>query len=410
MKKLVNIMKRELSRIGPVTFWTLVAAGGNFFAGIVIARTLGPDGRGLVSIVISVSGLVSIAGALGTNVSFRTLWPQRLVNVAGYATTSIWLTGISIIPLIAVSLIVGHFIDPQLSSFAGTIAFVTFGISNLLWLQAKDALNGIGRIAYAAGVGAIGSFLLLLLVVISVLIDFSSATSVIWLYNLMNFIQLIMSWITLRSYSDHEAPRGERALLRSGPPFLGYIFGQELALKMSRPYLGAFSNSAEVGFFSVGAGLAEILRLPVLAVSQYILLDAANGKLKARGIAKRAAMWSIAVGIVISVLWPIAPYLLTFLYGAEYLPAVDSFRLLLLAQFFLIPFLIFSRGLIGLGGKWASTVPGILGFIILSATTPPLSIQLGATGAAISCILSYFVMSFSSGYLAFYLSRKNHAR
>lgn len=406
MKFISKNLLSEIVRIGPVTFWTLVAAAGNFIAGIIIARSLGPEGRGLVSIVVSVAGLVSVAGALGTNVSFRTLWPKRKVNIRGYNSLSLVLAIFSTPLLIVTAIVVGYVIDESVLSWASFALFVLFGVTNLAWLQFKEALNGVGAISYSAAIGAAGSAVFLVLIILVFLLDVTHHDSVLLVYCVMNLFQMIYAMIALRKYSDGAGPLGRRLLLKTGPPYLGYFFGQELALRMNRPLVGAFSSSAAVGHYSVGAGLAEILRLPVLAVSQYVLLDTASGRIGPRAIAKRALVWSLLMGAVVAAIWPFAPFIISFLYGPEYLPGATAFRILLLAQFLLVPFIIFSRGLVGMGGKWFASVPGLVGLAALVATSPALVTHWAATGGAVAAGVAYIAMSITAVALSFYLNRR----
>ena len=81
------------------------------------------------------------------------------------------------------------------------------------------------------------------------------------------------------------------------------------------------------------------------------------------------------------------------LYGVQFAGAVTPFRILLGAQVLLVPFLILSRVLVGLGGRSSASLPGLAGLVVLVGVGAALMPSGGATGAAIACAAAYLTMS-----------------
>lgn len=402
-------MKRvwiELRRVGVVTLLTVGTAILQFLAGIIVARSLGPEGRGLVTVVISIAGIASIASALGTGVAFRRMLPQGHANVKGFARTTIFLTLLFGVPVVCLTILgVGLLVDDTVFSPLVSILFLLFGVTNVLWLQGKEALAAVGEIRYGATIGTIGSGLFLIACAAFAVVAGSSVSGMLAAYVLMNLLQAGLVWTRLRSRIRGTSTLGARALLRSGPPYLAYFLGQESVLRLDRTLVGVFSSSGSVGLFAVGAGLAEILRLPVLASGQFVLLDTANGRLKIWGVMKRVGLWGAMVAAVSALLWPLAPVLIPVIYGQEFSSAVDPFRILLVAQICLVPFLIVSRALVGMGGRWTTSIPSLVGLAVMFLSAPGLITELGALGGAITCALAYTGMSISSLLALYILSR-----
>lgn len=390
---------KELKRTGSVTALSIIAAIGNFAAGVIIARILGPDGRGIVSVIIAIAGIATVAIALGTNVAFRTAWPQRLISIRGYAKLSLLLSG-AVIPILAlVAFTMSILVDERLIQLNIFLAFLVFGSTALLWLQVKEALNGVGQIRAAASVNALGSWSFLLIVGTIAVAKESSISSTLWAYVAVNVIQIVIGKAIMTVEDIPPTSREKRTLLGLGIPYLGYHFGQELALRLHRPLIGLFSSPTEVGYYAVGSGLSESLRFPALAVGQYILLDTANGSASSSSIAKKVGLWTGLATLPIAVLWILAPYIVGILYGPEFLPAIIVFRLLLVAELLLTPYLIFSRALVGFRARWKASVPGIFGTATLLVLSPILTPRWGASGAAVATILTFIVLSVSSWYL-----------
>jgi O-antigen/teichoic acid export membrane protein len=88
----------------------------------------------------------------------------------------------------------------------------------------------------------------------------------------------------------------------------------------------------------------------------------------------------------------LAPYLIPWLMGQPFRPAVPIFLWLLPGVLFLSVITVLSQYLAALGFPW--TLPGVwfTGIITLVAGGIPLIEQYGAAGASISISLAYFVV------------------
>lgn len=402
-------MLKEFSRVGPVTAWTLIGVAGNALAGVVVARSLVPNDRGLVAITLSTAGLIGVASTLGSNAAFRAKFPQRSgVNMPGFAAlTGILLLALCGPALIAGGIITGHLVDERLAAPAGLVAFAMYGSINFVWFQSREALNASGDIAFGAMISAIGSLALCAAVSILALSVGMGPFAVVACYVLSVVLQMLCAFYRLRRHWHTFRPKGVVDLLRTGPKMLGFHFGQDLVFQADRYILGVLAGTTSVGFYAVAATPAELLRIPPRSSGQYVLLDAARGTLNARDLRSRTLTWVVVIAASVPILWLLAPVLIQLVYGVDYMGAVAPFRYLLIAQVMLVPYLIYSRAVVGLGATWSSSLSGVVGLLALIGASYLLVPNHGSTGAALAAACAYLAMSLTAvGVLLRRVSRR----
>jgi O-antigen/teichoic acid export membrane protein len=98
----------------------------------------------------------------------------------------------------------------------------------------------------------------------------------------------------------------------------------------------------------------------------------------------------------------LAPWLLPWLFGPHYVPAVKMLVWMLPGIFFLSLITVLSQYLAAIGLPWSLPGAWLGGVVILAATGIPLIDRYGATGASISISLTYFIVLMMIGGL--YLS------
>jgi len=390
---------QEVTRVAPVAVLSLAAAFANFLAGVMMARSLGPGGRGAVAMIVTVSGLVAVGSALGTNVAVKARIPRGLVTLRAYARVTLLLLGVVALPaLLIAALVLGTLVDEGFRDGGVVAALTAYGVVSMLWFQAKEGMDASGRIRGAAAVNAAGSWVLVVLVGLAALLAPGRPLPVVLAYIVMAASQAVAAVAILwRPLGERSV--GGRQLLAAGPPYLGYHFGQDLAFRLDRPLLGSFASVTAVGHFAVGASLAEIFRLPILASGQFVLYETARGHASRRDVARRTVLWgAVTVGAALGMVG-IAGWLVPALYGPGFVEAVAPFRILMIAQIAVVPFLVLSRALVGYGRRWSASVPSLTGVGVLLVSAPLLMPRWGATGAALACVMTYVAMSLAAWVL-----------
>ncbi|MGN6205841.1 flippase [Humibacter sp.] len=375
--------------------WTILSVAVSAVTGIFTARSLGPAERGSLALVVSIAGICALVGALGTNVAVRRHLPQRQsVNRAGYYRATILLVGPLGIVLLAVVYAVAAYIDPDFGKPAVGIAFAGYGIAYYFSNQALDLLNALGQVRTSAMVNAIGT-LLCFGMVVAVALFKPSLALMVWAYTLSVVGQVVISALIVRRVTDRERsrPRGVRILIRDGSRLLGFNVGQSIVYQGDTVMLGALSTRFEVGVYAVAVTPAAVLRIPATALGQVLFHDVASGVATRRTVAKRLSVLFAVLVPTALVIWVLAGWLIALVYGPEYASAVEPFRILLIAEILLSPFIVVGRTLAGVGKTWGASTCGLTGVVLLFAACFVFVPTFGAIGAAVASAVAYGAMS-----------------
>ena len=378
--------------------WAGLAAGANVGAGILTAQALSVSDRGVLAIVLSVSGLASVVGGLGTNVAIRHLLPRPdpQVSFGDYLGLSALLAaGVAAIATAAI-LLGGRIIDRQMLHLPIVVAGTVYAVGFFLSIQCFDGLNAFGRTGAAAGVNAAGSVLVLLLV-IGASIARAGLALILCAYSLAVLFQTGFALRLLQRGGAGLRPRlraePSARLVRLGAPAVALNLGQVLAYRLDRYLIGAIAGPAVAGVYSVATTPAELLRIPATAYGQVTLHGVASGEFRVADVwhaIRRTYLLVIAPAAALAIA---APWLIETVFGERYTGATTPFRILVLAELFLLPFQIAARALSGLGRTREAAVAGFLGLAVTVTALLLLVPQLGAAGGALASVGAYAVMS-----------------
>jgi O-antigen/teichoic acid export membrane protein len=381
------------------TFATrLVVAALSFGSILVIARSLGPEGRGDVALLTAIATLSSQLAVLGVdeaNVNLAGTDPRRR---AALATNSVVLAlvfgGLAIgvlLPLFAVFPGLGGETEESLrlvalAAIPGLIlqTYLTFlirgqfgfGITNVAWL-ASPAITFFGNVALAS-TGAL-----------SVRTAFT-----LWVVAHLATI-VLLAWYVARRAAGFGRP--DRALARRS---LGFGLRSHVGrVMMSGNYradqwfVGAISGSRELGLYSIAVAGAEILfYVPtVLVLVQRPFLVRAD-RPDARRLAAKGFRTALVVTLPLVVGGVVfAPFLTVAIFGADFEGAVDDLQILLIGVFGLLALQQLGNALTAQGrpGLWASAAAvTFAAMVILDIVLIP---PFGGEGAAIASRVAYAV-------------------
>lgn len=395
-------MKRPLSlfrgRFFATSGWSAFAVGVSAVTGVTTARALGPDSRGTLALVLSIAGLCVLLSAFGTNVAVRRHLPRRSgVNMQGYKRVSFMLLVPLVTVLVGVMFTAAAWIDPRFGNWKVGLAFAAYGVCYYLSNQALDLLNALGMVTQSARTNALGSLVCLCLVVASAIAGLGLVTIVLC-YALSTVFQFILAVTSVvrRGLRDVSPARGMLVLVKDGGRLLGLNLGQSLTYRADTVILGALASQNQVGMYAVATTPAAILRIPANALGQVAFHQAATGDAGLRTTLKRIGFLLAAMVPIVVAGWLSANWLFLLVFGADYENAVQPFRILLLAEFALIPFLVLGRTIAGQGGTWGASLCGMIGVAVLIVGALILIPGQGATGAAWASVLAYGAMSATS--------------
>ncbi len=149
---------------------TAIATVLNLAFSIVTAREMGPTGRGIVAIALTIGTTTSLAFSCGINTAARYYLPRRNapVTLGDYLGLGMVLTVVQVvISVIITSLLLGGSGRYGSSAVVGLITLYS-GLSMLSYL-ALDMVNAYGKLQISQVISALGSFVQLAFVEIEAL-------------------------------------------------------------------------------------------------------------------------------------------------------------------------------------------------------------------------------------------------
>lgn len=391
--------QRSLARAAVGTYGTNVAVAVLAFANVlVIARALGPEGRGDVALLTTIALLSAALANLGVqqaNVNFASRSPElrpaltanslllslvlggvAIAAVAGFiavvpqargdADASLLWVALAVIPI----LILGTYLQDLV------LADYEFVLANAAWLLAPAANLGVNLVLAGAGRLTTGA------AVVAWALAQSAATA------------LLVARVVLRppALTHPDAALARRMLgfgVKTHPGRI-MMYGN---FRLDQWIVGAVSGSRELGLYSIAVAWAEVLFfLPtsLVRVQRPTLARLTRGAAGARAaLAFRASLLltaAIVFGLVLA-----APLLTASIFGEEFRGAADDLRILALGGFGVVALKILGNAMTAQGmplremsGIAAAFVATMLLDVLL---IPPY----GGLGAAIASAAAYAV-------------------
>lgn len=330
------IGSRFVRNVGETVANRVVSSGLSFIVGILVARRLGPVGRGEYSLAMTAIGLITQFGTLGlhsANTYFlgrdRDRLPKLFANsmyasvgtglLAGLVVSTLWFTDARLLPLS------GNVTIVVVVSAPISIAYLLFQYL-ALGLQKVRAYNiidisqrvlGIAAIGVLFGVGVFG--------VASVTAVLAGGLTVgclalAWRLHRIRRLSLSPSGTLMRSTFSY----GARAYIAA----LGsYVVVRSDVLLVSH-YLGLHPT----GIYSTAVALVDLLLIFPTVVAMLLFARSAavhDPEERWRTARRVATVTAVAMTVIAAAAALVAPTAITILYGYAFIPAVEPFRLIL---------------------------------------------------------------------------------
>ena len=391
----------------------LLLMGNRFFVmlitfgiGVVLARALGADGRGVYTAVLvyplmflsltemgvrqsaiyylgkQIFTSRQVVGAVSTLILFSSLIGMVFCGIImltrGNITFSptVIILAVSMIPFTLVTQYsAGIFLGKQLIQ---QFAFIQ-RMSKLLQLVL------IVTIVWWLATDVPGALLALLLS--SIL----AAGCAMWYVRKISPLRPSFDWLVIQP------------LLTKGSAFAISTFIMILNYRIDIILMQRLSTASEIGIYTIAVGIAELTWTLPQSVTTALFSHSANAYDEQAFGYKVARLFR--VGVLVSLLVVIclavaSPFLIPIIYGKEYIASVRVMQLLLPGVFFLLLLKLLSMDLAGRGRPlltlWVK-IPALVVNILLNIYLLP---RHGAQGAAISSSVSYFLTGF--GFMLIY--------
>lgn len=252
-----------------------------------------------------------------------------------------------------------------------------------------NRLNWIPKIVYLVGI---------IIFIFFFHLNVRGALLSIILANLLTIIiYLHISKFSFRIFPKNKIPvNAIMSLIGYGSLYALALLITRLNHKIDILLLKRLSTLAEVGYYSLGVSLAEIIWQVPMAASLVLMTRSAketDQKSVSRQISSTLRISLILVIAAAIVLYAIAPQLVQILFGDRYTPSIPVIRTILPGILFYVILLIINSQFIGTGKPQLTLIallPALIINIVLNIILIP---EYKGVGAAMATNISYFVAS-----------------
>lgn len=370
---------------------------------VVIARSLGPAGKGEYTSIVAISEFALFFGAQGIGKAIVYLIPRHRDEERALQATTMVLSVVAALAvaggLVAFSLAVMPSVLPTLpvtlSLFAIPLAGATVLRTSLEGLLRADHRNlpvNAAAIVFSAGVlllvlfWTIGSRLTLTWALAGRVISLGCTVA------LLGWYLRRLPWRRLWRADGASV----RRIARYGGPYALISLTQNLNYDLDVLLVQGMLSSRDVGIYSIGASTAELLWALPFAVG-FVLLPMVAGNRDAEGaaagaaaIARRTLLLTAAGAVALAAL---CGPLIGLMYGSRYTGAVIPTLILLPGIVANVWYQVLGGFLLGrglTGAVLAATTAGIASNTIINVVVIP---RLGIDGAALASTISYSATS-----------------
>lgn len=369
----------------------------NFVVNLVLARVLGPGGKGIIAPAMNVASVAIVLASLGMGNSVAYFLDRKSFHAASVMVTSLVISLISGVVSGFAVFMVTRVVVPELSVlgrffFAGGTFFTviyTVTQSNLLGRNRIGLIN-LGRLAAAVVRTALCIILLYFV--------WPTAEGFAFAYMGAQAINALLTTAFSFNEVGLEGARLDARFLVTALAFSIAVYLARISIEANASIgiilLKQFRPASEVGYVSQALTVARLLMLipQALALALYGAVVGEKGKER---FAARAVRLSLAAAVVMAgVLAVLAPWLIPFLFKKAFTPSVPYLWGLLPAMvLYVIPQLYTSIVIASWGKPWHFFFASFTGLIVNAAGCLILIPLIGSWGMVIAYSVSIVVIS-----------------
>lgn len=373
--------------------YNLVALPVASIGAVVVARGLGPSGRGETTVLLSMAAISSNMGLMGVNVAFRALLPKSASSVDQYRAVAYRQVPFAILlgALLAFCAQV-ETVDWLVLVSLGYLACI---VGTQLSLAELDGLKAAGLLSLSGKYDLLGALFSTVALTLLFLYDRNAFTtsSALFCYGAGFALRAILARRTLSTATLSKDFLGDPGdLRRLGRKFAPFGVAQQLVLTGDVLLGAVLVSTTELGIYAAAATIGGVLRLPGFAIAQEVNHLAASGAPRRR-ILYRAFLATFVTALLALPCIVFAPQLMAFLYGSKFSAGGTVLQLLLMTQIAAAPFLTLSRALAGQSRARAASGITSVGLVVLAAGIIVLAPPFGALGIAGATLINMGTLS-----------------
>lgn len=395
MVKNYSLAKDGISVFGTQLFILVIG----FISGVILARGLGPAGRGTFSaLLVYPTMLISLLSMGMRQATVYYLGAKKYSESDIVGVTLLLLILSSTIGVLTSIVIISYTKSPDYNQMLILLASLTVPADLTInyftgILIGKQRINKFNQIKYLVPI--INFVLIIFLVFFENLYVLGAVLATLAARIMLALYALLM---IKREYSLKIccSPEIIKKMFSLGFIYALSLFVLNLNYRVDIIILEHLSNVAEIGQYTIGVGFAELLWQLPTAFGIVIFSYSANAKDSNKFSQDIAKMIRIIFPIVLFgslFLYFASGYIIPFLYGDEYIPSVKMLKILLPGIVIMSFFKIINMDLAGRGKPDITLkvfLPAVLINIVLNIILIP---DFGGCGAAFASTISYTVAS-----------------
>jgi len=387
------------------TFYTVITRFArllvNILTSVIIARTLGPEGKGIYSIITILPGLLVSFANLGIGQATVYYIGQKKYPLKEILNTNIFFSLIISLFTIFIGSTIIFFFSNSLFPFAPKI--LLFSALLLVPLQIffnfiVEIFLGLQKIKKYNFINLASQLSFLILIVLFFLFFHLNIKDLIITEAISLFIINIFLYFDLKKETDNIPPSINKSFLKDSLSFgaksyLGYLFNS-LGQYINVFLMNIFLNPAAIGFYSIAYAATEKLSYLVQSPAMVLFpkISAENNENNRRHFTPlicRTILFTITPLILI--LFFFSKFIISFLYSNVFLEAVGPLKILLLGTLVIGVSRTIGNDILGRGKPMITTYITIIAFIVLTALNILWIPRFGITGAAWAVTISYII-------------------
>lgn len=391
-----------LRSIATTTVVSIIIQLLGLMSGVLIARMLGAEGRGELTVIMMWPSIIATAGLLGVDIILARKSPHH-----EHYDVRLYMLAVFFSVVLGVSFVlIGYFMLPYLlsedklylSSFSQL--FLLYIPSSMLTIYLCSIALGRGdikRYNYSRLVFSPVYIILLLIVFISIDVAVQDVVLVFIVSSTITGLLLIGN-VLLKSSKVSSEPENKLNILREGLPFGFSATIYSFSTHLPSILLAALVDVKTIGLFAV-AYVVSTIHMPFgNAIGKVLFSEAArsfNSSMDVTLYRFRMILLIYVFVAVISLL--ILPYLLSWLYGVEFNSAIPLLDYIIPATCILAVVNITDDLLKGFGVSHPGIVTRLIGVVVLIVVGFMLTSKIGVQGLLyallIKTLIEFYIIS-----------------
>jgi O-antigen/teichoic acid export membrane protein len=387
-----------------------------FITSVIIARTLGPEGRGMFAMAVAIGAIGVQFTNLGLHAS-NTYYVARDANLLspllGNSLTASFTLGTLI------SLLAGLFfwIYPSFAPIHGTLllmalAWAPFGLGYLLF---QNLLLGVDDVPTYNRIELVTKSFYFGILGVIVLSNQITPEAVFGGALIALLIRFAWSYFSLSAKIHHAVSCSinlfKKSMRYGVKSYFGCLFSFFL-FRIDLLMINHMMGTKEAGYYDIAINLAEMVYLlpDIVAIILFPKLCSTEGTTEKWKIARQTGYWLAGIMLVICGLAALlAKPAIGIIFGSDFLPSLLPFLILIICKYILTLNLIFNNFIVSIHIPWTS-IPFSFFLVILNIFLNLIMIdRYGMVGAAWATTLSFGMLILFNMFYTYRYLQSNKA-